>query len=292
MKLTISIVTFNNEDVIRDALNSIEKSTLKQTANCAVVVVDNSSTDKTAAIVSREFPKVTLIRAENMGFSAGHNKAIRYVLENTGLEPEYHLIMNPDVFFDEDVLEKLVAFMDAEKDAGLVMPKILYPDHQVQYLCKLLPTPFDLFGRRFMPCFLKVLFKRRFEAYEFRNRDYNESMEVPHLSGCFMMMRTGIFEKVGLLDERFFIYLEDVDISRRIHAQFKTVYYPGVYVFHHYRKGSYKRLKHLKYHICSAIKYFNKWGWFNDKERKEINNKCLRRPGTFSRKGSWTSQSF
>ncbi|HLP48592.1 MAG TPA: glycosyltransferase, partial [Candidatus Kapabacteria bacterium] len=149
MKLTISIVTFNNEDVIRDALNSIEKSTLKQTANCAVVVVDNSSTDKTAAIVSREFPKVTLIRAENMGFSAGHNKAIRYVLENTGLEPEYHLIMNPDVFFDEDVLEKLVAFMDAEKDAGLVMPKILYPDHQVQYLCKLLPTPFDLFGRRF-----------------------------------------------------------------------------------------------------------------------------------------------
>ncbi|MDQ1351495.1 MAG: hypothetical protein QG657_1798 [Acidobacteriota bacterium] len=294
MKLTVSIVTFNNEAFIRDALSSIEKSTLHQQNKCAVVVVDNSSTDKTREIISREFPRITLICSENRGFSAGHNKAIRHVLENVNGKPDYHLIMNPDVYFGEEALEKLVDFMEANKDVGLVMPKILYPDHGVQYLCKLLPTPFDLLGRRFMPGFLKALFKQRFEEYEFRNRNYDELMEVPHLSGCFMMVRARVFEKVELFDERFFIYLEDVDLSRRIHAEFKTIYYPEVHVFHHYHKGSYKRLKHLKYHVRSAVKYFNKWGWFFDKERKEINKKakCLRQPETFSRKGFWTSKSF
>ncbi|MCU0287728.1 MAG: glycosyltransferase family 2 protein [Acidobacteria bacterium] len=273
MKLTISIVTFNNENVIRDALNSIEKSTLRQSGNCMVIVVDNSSSDKTAAIVSQEFPGVTLVHSPNRGFSAGHNQIIRYALETTGLNPEYHLVMNPDVFFEKDTLEKLVHFMDDEKNIGLIMPKILYPDHQIQYLCKLLPTPFDLFGRRFLPNFFRILFKRQFDSYQFKDRDYNLPMEVPHLSGCFMMIRANVFEKVGLFDERFFIYLEDVDMSRRIHTEFKTLYYPDAQIFHHYHKGSYKRFKHLQYHIASAIKYFNKWGWFFDKERKVINKK-------------------
>ena len=279
MKLTVSIVTFNNEAVIRDALNCIEQSTLKQRNNCTTVVVDNSSTDKTAEIVSREFPGITLIRSVNEGFSVGHNKAIHHILENTGVKPDYHLIMNPDIFFGEDALEKLVGFMDTRNDVGLVMPKVLFPDNRVQYLCKLLPTPFDLLGRRFMPEFLKTFFKRRFEAYELRDRSYDGLMEVPHLSGCFMMMRTDVFEKVGLFDERFFIYLEDVDMSRRIHTKFKTLYYPGVHVFHHYHKGSYKRFRHLMYHMESAVKYFNKWGWFFDKERKIINKRIKNASG-------------
>jgi GT2 family glycosyltransferase len=85
------------------------------------------------------------------------------------------------------------------------------------------------------------------------------------------MVRTRIFEEVGLFDERFFMYLEDVDLSRRIHSQYKTIYYPDIHIYHHYHKASYKRFKHLKYHILSAVKYFNKWGWFIDKERKTIN---------------------
>jgi GT2 family glycosyltransferase len=272
MKLTISIVTFNNDEVIRDALMSIEKSTLKIKNSCQVIVVDNASTDKTVDIISREFPGVILIRSENIGYGAGHNKAIRKVLEKE--KPGYHLVMNPDVYFGEDVLEQLVDFMENNKNVGLVMSKIYYPDHSVQYLCKLLPTPFDLFGRRFMPGFLKALFKRRFDAYEFRDRDYDQIMAVPHLSGCFMMVRMEVLEKVGIFDERFFMYLEDVDLSRRIHSRFKTLYYPEVHIFHQYHQGSYKRFKHLKYHISSAIKYFNKWGWFFDKERKEINRKA------------------
>lgn len=102
-------------------------------------------------------------------------------------------------------------------------------------------------------------------------------MEVPYLSGCFMFIRTKVLEKVGLFDERFFMYLEDTDLSRRIHKISKTIYYPYVHIYHEYGKGSYKNLKLLKYHIDSAIKYFNKWGWFFDKERDFINKTTLKK---------------
>lgn len=265
-KLTVSIVTYNNETVIEKALKSIEQSTLPP-YEYDVMVVDNSSKDNTPDIIASKYPGFSLVHSKNIGYGAGHNKAIRLISRNA----DYHLVMNPDVYFGEDVLRKLIDFMDKHPEIGLVMPKILYPDDQIQYLCKLLPTPFDLIGRRFIPGFLKPVFKKRFDHYEFRDRDYNRVMQVPHLSGCFMMLRTEVFETVGLFDERFFMYLEDVDYSRRVHTRYKTVYYPEVSVYHQYHKGSYKRLRNLEYHIISAVKYFNKWGWFFDSERKAIN---------------------
>lgn len=273
--LTVSIVTFNNADTIEVALNSIFRSPLTP-ENCKVIVVDNGSTDNTVEIVSSKFPQVRLIRSENVGFGAGHNKAIREIMDRS----RFHLVMNPDIYFstDEtngDVLSTLIGYMDNNPEVGLVMPKILYPgeDQRTQHLCKLLPTPLDLIGRRFIPGFIKSLppLKKRFRRYEMRDRDYDRMMVVPHLSGCFMMLRTGVFREVGLFDERFFMYLEDVDFSRRIHEQYKTVYNPSVFIYHNYHKGSYHRLRHLGYHIRSAIKYFNKWGWFFDKERRQIN---------------------
>jgi hypothetical protein len=268
MRLTISIGTFNNEDVIAKTLSSIERSTLPP-FEYDVMVVDNSSADNTCKIVASRFPGVSLIYSKNIGYGAGHNRAIMTIAHKS----EYHLVMNPDIYFGDDVLEKLLNFMDRHPGIGLLMPKILYPDNRLQFLCKQLPTPFDLIVRRFIPGFLKPLFQARLSRYEFRDRDYNQVMEVPHLSGCFMLLRKGIFKTVGLFDERFFMYLEDVDYSRRIHALYKTVYYPEVSVYHQYNKGSYKGGTHLKYHIVSAIKYFNKWGWFIDPERRAINKK-------------------
>ncbi len=267
-KLTISIVTFNNQDSIKKALDSIKHSTLTPTK---VIVVDNSSSDGTAELVKSEFPEVTCITSPNIGFGSSHNTAINSILGTA----DYHLVMNPDIYFARDVLEKLVEFMDTHGDVGLVMPKILYPDNQLQYLCKLLPTPFDLMGRRFFPGFLKPLIQKRLHRYELRDKNYDQIMEVPHLSGCFMLLRTDVLKQVGLFDHRFFMYLEDVDLSRRIHTLNKTIYYPAVAVYHQYHKGSYKRWKHLKYHVQSAIKYFNKWGWYSDKERKAINRGIL-----------------
>ena len=174
--------------------------------------------------------------------------------------------------------------MENNPDVGLVMPKVLYPDGTLQYLCKLLPTPLDLFGRRFLNFgpFRKIIEKRN-EVYELRFTGYDKIMEVPYLSGCFMFIRTEVLKKVGLFDERFFMYLEDTDLSRRIHRVSKTIYYPEVSIYHEYGKGSYKNPKLLKYHLDSTFKYFNKHGWFFDKERDEINKKTLEKLGYFTK---------
>ena len=102
-------------------------------------------------------------------------------------------------------------------------------------------------------------------------------MEVPSLSGCFMFMRVDVLKEVGGFDERFFMYAEDLDLCRRIGEASKTMYYPGVSIYHAYGKGSYKNRKLLKYHICSVVKYFNKWGWILDRKRTQINKVCLER---------------
>ena len=101
-------------------------------------------------------------------------------------------------------------------------------------------------------------------------------MNIPILSGCFMFLRTEALEKVGLFDEQFFMYMEDFDLNRRIHRAYKTIFFPEAVVVHEYQKASYKNIKLLKAHIKSAIYYFNKYGWFFDKERKKVNKKTLR----------------
>jgi len=100
-------------------------------------------------------------------------------------------------------------------------------------------------------------------------------LDVPYLSGCFMLFRTEALKEVGLFDERFFMYPEDIDLTRRIHAKYRTVFYPEVSIIHHHAQSSYLNLKMLFIHITNMVKYFNKWGWILDKERKIINKKIL-----------------
>ena len=207
-----------------------------------------------------------------MGYGKAHNIAIRKSIKENA---KYHVVMNPDIYFEKGVIEKLYEYMESNQEVGLAMPKVLYFNGDVQYLAKLLPTPFDLFLRRFVP--FNFLKEKRSEKYELRFTGYNDIMEVPFLSGCFMFLRVKVLKEVGLFDENFFMYLEDIDLSRRIHQKYKTIFYPKVNVYHEYEKGSYKSLKLLIYHVRSAIYYFNKWGWIFDKERKKINDNILKK---------------
>jgi GT2 family glycosyltransferase len=100
-------------------------------------------------------------------------------------------------------------------------------------------------------------------------------MNVPFLSGCFMFFRTSALKQVGLFDERFFLYAEDTDLSRRMHQQFKTLFYPKAEIFHVHARGSYKNFVLTLHNLKSAAQYFNKWGWFYDPIRKEINRNTL-----------------
>jgi len=262
-----SIVTFKNDkDILKKTIDSFLRTDLKS----HLYVIDNSPTDELKNVCACRNVEY-IFTNNNLGFGAGHNIAIG---KSIG-ESKYHLVLNPDIFFEPGILEKLFNFMEENKEVGLVMPKICYTDGSTQYLCKLLPTPIDLILRRFNLKILRAIFKKSLWNYELRFTGYGKIMDVPHLSGCFMFMRRDIFEKVGIFDERFFMYLEDVDLSRRIHRHYRTVYFPEAVIYHRYEKGSYKNLKHLKHHIFSTVKYFNKWGWLFDKERDQINSRIL-----------------
>ena len=265
--ISCSIVLFHNPvDEIRKAIESF----LSCPKNIKLYLVDNSREDT----LRYEFisPQIEYIfNGRNLGYGAAHNLAI----EKARGESKYHLVLNPDVEFDPKILTGLFNFMEQRESIGLVMPKVLYRNGEIQYLCKKLPSPTDLFLRRFIPPPAKFLFKKILEGYELKNKDYDSPMDIPNLSGCFMFIRTKVFSEIGLFDEQYFLYLEDTDLCRRINNHYRTVYYPRVSIIHGYNKASYKSFKLLRYHLVSSIKYFNKWGWFNDRMRILINRSVI-----------------
>ncbi|GHU56875.1 hypothetical protein FACS189442_5740 [Spirochaetia bacterium] len=188
---------------------------------------------------------------------------------------QYHMVLNPDLKFEPNIIDTIMAFMDADSNILNVMPKVLNQRGEIQYLAKLLPTPLDLILRRFLPS--GVLGKRKSDDYILKESGYDKIINAPSLSGCFMFLRIDVFKKYNLFfDESFFMYCEDVDLCRRIHKIGKTIYFPEVIIVHEHTRLSYKSTRMLSHHIVSAVKYFNKWGWFFDNERKKVNDQTLR----------------
>jgi GT2 family glycosyltransferase len=266
-----SIVVYKNSLAeVQDAINSFLNTQLR----VRLFVVDNSPNDTLRRACGD--PRITYIfNGRNLGFGAAHNIVLRAAMNKAA----YHLVLNPDVYFDAGVLEKLLEFAKSRPDVGLIMPKVLNPDGSIQYLCKKLPTPSDLILRRFLPATLKPFLEKRLEGYELRDQDYTRILSVPVLSGCFMMINSEALSQVGLFDERYFLYLEDVDLCRRICQRFDTIYFPEVAIYHRHKKGSYQSVGLMVRHIVSAFRYFKKWGWFSDTERVRINQN---RPSTTS----------
>lgn len=267
--VTACIVLYCNDiNILSKAINSFLKTNL----NVKLYLVDNSPTNQLESFFVDARIQYIFNNA-NVGFGAGHNIAIK---ESIRTESKYHLILNPDIEYNIGTLEKLTDFLHINMNVGLISPKTLYPNGDIQYLCRMLPTPFDFFAKRFIPKSLFALFRKRLDDYEFKNKDYNKTMEVPFLSGCFMLIRTDVFESIGLFDENIFMYTEDIDLCRRIFNSYKTIYYPEVSIIHGYERGSAKNLRLLYISIKSAVYYFNKWGWFWDEDRVKINRKVLK----------------
>ena len=206
----------------------------------------------------------------NLGYGAAHNIAIR---ESIYDNIPFHLVINPDIILDSKELDRMLDFVSQNPLVGSLMPKVTYPNGQLQYLCKLLPTPLDVFGRRFLPASWTA---QRNHQYEMRASGYDKIMNIPYLSGCFMLLRTEAVKQARLFDERFFMYPEDMDLTRRIHRNYLTVYFPHATIIHNHEKASYKSLKMLWIHMINMCRYFNKWGWFRDKERQLFNDTAIR----------------
>jgi GT2 family glycosyltransferase len=260
----------NKKEQVSKAINSFLNTELE----VKLYLLDNSPSADLMELARIDKRIEYIFNNGNKGFGKAHNIAMKKSIDD---DIRYHLVLNPDVYFNKGVLESLIKYAEINPDVGLIMPKILYPNGKIQYLCKLLPTPFDLIGRRFSNFkYLKKIIDRRNEIYELRSARYDETMYVPNLSGSFMFLRVEAIERVGLFDEKFFMYLEDVDLSRRLYNKYKNLYYPEVCIYHEFQKGSYKNKKLLIHHIISAINYFNKYGWFIDDERDRINKYTLK----------------
>jgi GT2 family glycosyltransferase len=163
--------------------------------------------------------------------------------------------------------------MENNKDVALLNPLIFYENGDIQYMCRMLPTPMDLIIRRFFPNILKPLFRKRLDNYLMKSSGYDKIMNIPNLQGSFMFVRTNCLKAIGGFDENYFMYVEDIDLVRRLHRNYRTLFYPHIKITHSFQHGSSKINKLLFYHIRSAIYYFNKWGWLFDKERRMINLK-------------------
>ncbi|WP_454966428.1 glycosyltransferase family 2 protein [Capnocytophaga leadbetteri] len=270
MKLSASIVLYKTK--VND-LKRVIDSYFAYQGEKQLFLVDNSPSDELKNVVAM-YPNNEIhyiFNNANMGYGKAHNIAIRKSIEQ-GLP--YHIILNPDIIIEKGALEKLTDYMEQHPDVGNIMPKITYPNGELQYLCKLLPRPVDLIFRRFLPWRkLRHIINIR---YENRSFSYDKIINIPNLSGCFMFLRTEAIKKVGFFDEKIFMYIEDIDLNRRIHKEYETIYYPKVTIIHEHQKGSYKNKKLLKAHIRSAIYYFNKYGWFFDKERTRINAEVMK----------------
>lgn len=239
MKLSVVIVNYNVRYFLEQCLYSVARA-CKNTA-AEVFVVDNASSDGSVEMVRSKFPEVKLIaNTDNKGFSKANNQAIE---QSVG---EYVLLLNPDTVVAEDTFEKCVAFMDAHTDAGglgvhMVDGKgVFLPESK-----RGLPTPFVAFCKTFG---LSALFPKSetFGRYHLGYLNEKGTHEVDVLSGAFMLLRKNVLDRIGLLDETFFMYGEDVDLSYRIQlAGYKNYYYPETTIIHY--KGESTKKGSLNY---------------------------------------------
>jgi hypothetical protein len=259
--LTVSIVLFKTEfnQLVR-CINCINKFSVT-----TIFVIDNSPTNQLEMIAALYTNVEYVFNPSNPGYGAAHNIALRRALERGG---KYHLVLNADIYFQAGTLDSLFHYMNQRTKVGLVMPKVLFPNGEIQYLCKLLPTPIDLLGRIVLP--KKICLKNNFK-FEMRSSNYSKEMFVPYLSGCFMFFRIEALKECGLFDERFFMYPEDIDLTRRIATRYATMFYPDAIVYHEYGAASKKSARMFLIHAFNIIKYFNKWGWIFDTERVRLN---------------------
>ena len=233
-----------------------------------IYLIDNSPVE------SKEFANSDTVRyiyndGRNLGYGKGHNIALRESIYD-GIE--FHLVMNSDVLVRAEDIDLMHDFIAREPRVGQLIPRVIYPDGSLQYVAKLLPTPLDVFGRRFLP---KCWMRKRNARYELQAADHDKPFNAPSLSGCFMFMRTKAAQQAHLFDERYFLYPEDVDLTRTIHRDWLTIYWPAVTIVHAHAKGSYRSWHLLWVHIVNMCRYFNKWGWFYDPERRRMNRAVI-----------------
>lgn len=255
MKLLIAIVNYKSTDLLVKCLDSLYAQDIE--ADYRIVVVDNNSQDGGIDRLRREYPAVTLIANDaNQGYAHAVNQAIR------AEDSEYILILNPDIEVRPGAVNAMLDFMACTPDAGIVGGKLLNPDGTLQYSCRTFYTLPTILLRR-TP--LGKLFPHSSIVTRHLMADWDHAAvrDVDWMLGACLMIRRSAAQAVGLMDERFFLYFEDVDWCYRMHrAGWRVCYLPDAEMVHHHRRYSANGLfnKTLLYHLMSMLHFYIKWG--------------------------------
>lgn len=233
-EISIIIVSWNSKEFLHRCLTSLYQN--PPAVSFEVIVVDNNSVDNSAQMIKKSFPRVRLIKnVNNPGYSSANNQAI--AVSNS----RYVLLLNPDTVVLPNTFDAMIEFMNANPDVGVVGPQLLNPDRSIQPSGNRFPSltriiheiVFSLF-----PQAHRLAGKVFEEKFIFGRDDFGCTYEVDEISGACLMVRRQVIDQIGLLDENFFVYYEDVDWCYRIkRAGWKILYLPQAKVIHHWRRG-------------------------------------------------------
>ncbi len=218
-RLTISIVNYNAGDYLIRCLKSIEK--VADEVSLKIVVVDNDSKDDSISRARKEFKNVEyILNKDNVGFGKAHNQVLKK------LDTEYVLILNPDSEVVKGTLKYMIKFMDENSEVGVSSSKLEKEDGSIDIAShRGFPTPWASF---------KYYFLKDDSLYHLTDRDMTKAHEVDAIVGAFFLTRKSVLEKVGLFDEDYFMYAEDIDLCLRIKEKgFRVMYVPEVKILHH-----------------------------------------------------------
>lgn len=243
------VVTYNEEDMIEECVSSLLQCT--KGVEFQLTISDNCSQDRTVPLLEEKFPQVTILKNEkNGGFGYGHNQILQQVTS------KYHVVINPDIVLKEDVISKLVAYMEEHPDVGMITPRILNFDGTEQFLPKRNPSIRYVVLSKFKP------FHKHRQFYT-RELDHLETpTEVEFCTGCFFLIRTELFQKIKGFDPRYYMYFEDADLSRTVIQEgYRIIFYPETSAYHKWNRANTRSVRGIARFLTSMVKYFHKWGW-------------------------------
>lgn len=272
MNISIVIVNYKSKGHALNCVKSIKEADwgfLGGKLRYEIFVVDNNSGDNIGEILEWQYPDVIFIQnSENIGMGGGNNVGMKKA------RGEYIVVMNPDTIAIKDVFARLFEYMEANPEVGIVGPQLLAPDKSIQASCHRWYRPMTFFYRR---TFLKrfKFAQKDLDRFLMKDFDHKREFKVDWLQGSFLFCRKSALDETGYFDERFFMYLEDTDLCRRMwEKKWRVVYYPKVQVIHNHTRASFQIAwyafflnKMARIHFVSWIRYMLKWGLKNRKVR-------------------------